>query len=85
MWKNHLKIALRSLGKNKLFTGLNMLGLALGLSVASLLLLYVQDELSFNSSHQKKDDIYRVLVHADFDGQKETLGTAPNAVGPTAK
>jgi len=85
MWKNHLKIALRSLGKNKLFTFLNIFGLALGLSIACLLLLYIQDELSFNGQFSQKDQIYRVLVNASYDGQSRTLGNAPNSLGPAAK
>lgn len=85
MWKNHLKIAFRSLGKNKLFTGLNIFGLAMGLCIASLLLLYIQEELSFDQHYAQKDQIHRILINATYEGQTRTLGNAPNAVGPAVK
>ena len=84
MWKNNVKIIFRSLGKQKLFTGLNMLGLALGLTIASLLLLYINNELSFDRQHQNFQNIYRVLVHVSDDESGEVLATAPNVVGPSA-
>jgi len=84
MWKNHLKIALRGLSKNKLFSALNIFGLATGLTVACLLLLYIQDELSFDKMHQNLDQIHRVVVNVTRGGESERWGSAPNAVGPTA-
>jgi len=85
MLRNHLKIAFRSLSKKKLFAGLNILGLSMGLCIASLLLLYIKDELSFNKMHQNYEQIYRVIVHADFDEEQEKWANAPNVVGPAAK
>lgn len=85
MIKNYLKIAWRSLLKSKLFTALNLLGLALGLTVSLLLMLYVKDELSFDKYHSKAKDIYRVGVTATFDGKSKKWASAPNVVGPTMK
>lgn len=85
MIKNYLKIAWRSLLKSKLFTALNLLGLALGLAVSLLLMLYVKDELSFDKYHSKAKDIYRVGVTATFDGKSQNWANAPNVVGPTMK
>ncbi len=85
MIRNYLKIAWRSLLKSKLFTALNLLGLALGLTVSLLLMLYVKDELSFDKYHSKAKDIYRVGVTATFDGKSEKWANAPNVVGPTMK
>ncbi|MBA4850865.1 ABC transporter permease [Emticicia sp. BO119] len=85
MIKNYLKIAWRSLLKSKLFTALNLLGLALGLTVSLLLMLYVKDELSFDKYHSKAKDIYRVGVTATFDGKSQKWANAPNIVGPTMK
>ena len=78
MLKNHIKIAFRSLLKKKLFAGLNILGLSMGLCIASLLLLYINNELSFNKMHENYEQIYRIIVHADFDGEQEAWAAAPN-------
>lgn len=85
MIQNYLKIAWRSLLKSKLFTALNLLGLALGLTVSLLLMLYVKDELSFDKYHSKAKDIYRVGVTATFDGKSQKWANAPNVVGPAMK
>lgn len=85
MIKNYLKIAWRSLLKSKLFTTLNLLGLALGLTVSLLLMLFVKDELSFDKYHSKAKDIYRVGLTATFDGKSQKWANAPNVVGPTMK
>ncbi|GAB2790044.1 ABC transporter permease [Rhabdobacter roseus] len=85
MIKNYLKMAWRGLLKNRLFTVLNLLGLAVGLAVALLLMLYVKDELRFDRYHTQADRIYRVGLTATFDGTSRKWATAPNAVGPTLK
>ncbi len=83
MLRNYFKIAWRSLVKNRLFTLLNGLGLAVGLAVALLLLLYAKDELAFDRFHRNADRIYRVGLTATFDGKSMKWGNAPNVVGPT--
>ncbi|GAB4027666.1 ABC transporter permease [Spirosoma gilvum] len=85
MLTNYLKIAWRGLLKNRLFTSLNLLGLATGLAVALLLILYVKDELQFDKYHTKVDRIYRVGLTATFDGKSMNWANAPNAVGPALK
>lgn len=85
MLQNYLKIAWRGLLKNRLFTSLNLLGLATGLAVALLLMLYVKDELLFDKYHSKADRIYRVGLTATFDGKSMNWANAPNAVGPALK
>lgn len=85
MLKNYLKIAWRGLLKNRLFTFLNLLGLATGLAVALLLMLYVRDELRFDKYHSKAVRIYRVGVTATFDGKSMKWANSPSAVGPSMK
>jgi putative ABC transport system permease protein len=85
MLTNYLKIAMRNLMKNKLFTGLNVLGLALGIAVALLLLVFVKEELSFDRYHSKVERIYRGVAEVDFGDIKEKWATYPNIVGPTMK
>jgi putative ABC transport system permease protein len=60
MFKNYIKTAFRSLYKNKGFTAINILGLALGLSTCLLIVLYVVDELSYDRYNTKANRIYRV-------------------------
>jgi putative ABC transport system permease protein len=60
MLRNYIKTAFRSLTKNKGFTTINVLGLALGLAACLLIVLYVFDELSYDRYNTKADRIYRV-------------------------
>ncbi len=60
MLKNYLKIALRNLWKFKQVTFINSFGLAVGMTACILMLLWVQDELSYDRFHENADQIYRV-------------------------
>ena len=60
MLSNYLKIALRNLLKYKVYSLINILGLALGIACTILILLWVQDELSYDEFHTNADRIYRV-------------------------
>lgn len=61
MWRNYLKIALRSLKRHKAYTFINVFGLAVGLACCLLILFYVQDELSYDTYHEKADRIHRLV------------------------
>ncbi|MFD2968207.1 ABC transporter permease [Sphingobacterium bambusae] len=61
MITNYIKIAWRNLLKNNGYSSINILGLAIGLACCLLVVLYIQDELSFDHYHTKKDRIYRVV------------------------
>lgn len=60
MLKNYLMVAWRHLRHSKAFTFINVAGLALGMASCLLILLFVQDELSFDQYHEKADRIYRL-------------------------
>ena len=60
MVRNYLKIAVRSLLKNKVYAFLNIFGLTIGITCALLIFLYVQDELTYDQNHKQADNIYRV-------------------------
>lgn len=60
MVKNYLKIAIRSLFKNKVYAFLNIFGLTVGITCSLLIFLYVQDELTYDQNHTQSDNIYRV-------------------------
>lgn len=60
MFKNYFKIAIRNLIKYKTYSTINILGLAIGMASCILILLFVQDEISYDKYHDKADRIYRV-------------------------
>lgn len=60
MFRHNFTLALRNQSKNKVFSIINILGLAVGIAVSILILNYVSFEFSFDNMHQKKDRIYRV-------------------------
>ena len=86
MLQNYLKCSMRALLKNPLFTALNVMGLAIGLTVSLLLFLHVQHELSFDRHHTKIDRIYRVLLQIKMDDvTPASLANAPIGNGSAAK
>jgi hypothetical protein len=62
MLKNYLKIAIRNLTRNKIFSVINIAGLSLGLTCCMLIVLYTKDEVSFDRFQANKDHLYRVMV-----------------------
>ena len=70
MVKNYFKIAIRSLLKNKLFSFINIFGLALGMSCSMLIWLWVRDEISYNSFYPDLEQIYLVRSGSDWKGEK---------------
>jgi putative ABC transport system permease protein len=85
MLKNYIKTALRNLFRNKLYSFLNIAGLAIGIACCVLILLYVQDELSFDRFHENSDNIYRLVP--TFTTSERTMYMATNAhvQGPMLK
>ncbi|AWW00004.1 ABC transporter permease [Arcticibacterium luteifluviistationis] len=77
MLRNYIKIAWRNLLKNKGFSAINIGGLALGMTVAILIGLWVYDEISFDNTHQKKDRIVQVMQHLQGNGDKNTQAWNP--------
>jgi len=83
MWLNYLKIAFRNVLKHKATASINIIGLSIGLASFILILMYVQDELSYDRYHQDADRIYRLISKHDFEGVGEDAASAPFPVGPT--
>ncbi|MFD2036269.1 ABC transporter permease [Belliella marina] len=85
MWKNYLKIAFRNLKRNKFFSIINVMGLAVGMGVCLLILQYIQFELSYDEFHPKSGQIYRVIQTVEKRGEiishspLTTYGVAANA------
>ena len=61
MFINHIKFTLRNLSRHKIFSSINILGLAIGMAGVLMILLWVGHELSYDRFHENADDIYLVL------------------------
>jgi len=83
MFRNYLKIAFRSLRKSKGFTALNIIGLASGLAVCLLIVLYVTDELSYDRYNINADRIYRIDEDLFFNNTQIDAVTTSKYMGPT--
>lgn len=67
MIKNYLKIAWRNLWRNKFFSAINILGLALGMACSVLIILWVQNELSVDAFHKNGDRLYSIIERQYYD------------------
>lgn len=82
MITNYFKIAWRNIVANKLFTALNIAGLAIGLCVCIILFSFVNTALSFDKMYSNSEAIYRVNMETSEDYDFETWASLPNSVGP---
>ena len=82
MIKNYLTVAIRNIARNKTFSAINILGLAIGMACCILILLYVQDELSYDQHHEHADRIYRVAAEGKVAGTMRQFAITPFPMGP---
>jgi putative ABC transport system permease protein len=68
--KNYIKIAARSLWRNKSFSAINIFGLAIGIATCVIIMLFVKQELNYDQHHVKGDDIVRVVFRGQVKGQQ---------------
>ena len=85
MIKNYIKTALRSLTKNKGFTAINVLGLALGIASCLLIVFYVYDELSYDRYNTNADRIYRFNEAIKFGGVANDYAVVPAPLASAVK
>lgn len=79
MFKNYLIIALRHLIKNKVYSFINIFGLAVGLTAVILILLYIQFEISFDTYHEKAERIFRIALEDQKTARRSPVTPAPLA------
>src|SRR5262245_30145976 len=82
MIKNYFKVAIRYLLRNKGYTSINILGLAIGIACCVLIMLFVRSEWSYDRFHSKSDRLYRVWLQENYgEGQVFTNTITPIPLG----
>ena len=82
MLKNYLLSAFRNFRKNKLFTFINITGLALGLAGCLLIILFTYNEISFEKMHKNRDSIYRIALYLQHGESKLPFAAAMPPLAP---
>ncbi|MEL6720244.1 MAG: ABC transporter permease, partial [Bacteroidota bacterium] len=85
MLHNHIKLAFRSLRKNRLFTFINILGLSIGMAASIMIYIWVQNEWSYDSFYEKTDQLNRVFCHWDGGGERIYIDAIPIMMRDKAK
>ena len=85
MLKNYFISAYRSIKKNKFYSFLNIFGPAIGITCAILILLYVQEELTFDKHYKNYDRIYRLESDFNISGKATLAALVPIPMAPTLK
>jgi len=85
MIRNYIKTAWRNLLKNKFYSVINIVGLTAGLAIGILILLWVQDELSFDSFHKQADNIYRMELFGGTGTSRQIWQVTPAPMGLLVK
>jgi putative ABC transport system permease protein len=85
MIKNYFLIAFRNICKNIGFSLINILGLSIGITATLLILLWVQDELSFDRFHENAENLYQVEEDQYYSGEVYHVTVTPYPCGPAWK
>ncbi len=83
MWRNYITVALRNISKNRVFTLINVSGLAIGLASAILILLFIIKERSFDRFHEHTQQIYRMYIDGGIGEQGFRGAWTSMAMAPT--
>jgi putative ABC transport system permease protein len=85
MIKNYLKIAYRSLMKRKAYSFINVVGLAIGMAVCLLIVLFIKSETGFDKFHKEGDNIYRLVVERKYPGRSTSYSNIPQSYAQAVK
>lgn len=85
MLNNYLKTTFRNLWKNRTYGFLNIFGLAIGITCAALIFLWVEDETAFNHNFAKRDYLYHVMQNEKNDNGIFTNGSTPGPLAAALK
>src|SRR5215213_6342874 len=81
MIRNYLKTALRNMTRNKISSFINISGLSIGITCALLIVIFIQNELSYDKFHKDASRIYQVVLNGNFNGQEFWNGNIAPPVG----
>ncbi len=86
MLKNYLKITIRNIKRHKAFSFINITGLGIGLAISLFIVLWVQNELSYDRFHKNYKNIYRIVEHwMILDGSVNPGASTPYPLGPALR
>ncbi|MFY8001303.1 MAG: ABC transporter permease [Candidatus Kapaibacteriota bacterium] len=85
MFQNYIKIALRSIMRQKGYAAITIVGLAVGISSCLLVWLFVSNELQYDTQHSKRDRLYRVTSNMTLSGQTTAMARSSWMISPTLK
>jgi len=85
MLRNYSKIAWRNVKKHKGYSFINIAGLAIGMACCILILLWVQDEFSYDNFHENRENIYSIIRHVRAENVTSHYVIMPNPLGPAIK
>ena len=83
MWKNFIRVTIRSINKNKAFNVINISGLAIGLASAIFIILYIISETSYDRFNERSADIYRLYLDGKMAGSEIIAAANAPIMGPT--
>ena len=83
MWKNYLKISFRNLGKRKLYTGINLIGLTIAIVSFLAICLYIQHEWSYDKMYADYERIYKFNQEFVSQGESQLVSSTPSSLIPT--
>src|ERR1041385_3744691 len=82
MLKNYFKIAWRNIARNRVYSIINIAGLAVGMACVIFIAFYVIDELNYDRFFKDADRIYQVNLDGNFGTEEFITGNTPPTVGP---
>jgi putative ABC transport system permease protein len=85
MFSNYIKTAFRNLKKKKVFSTINILGLALGLACSMLIMLWVNDEYRMDRFHKNNDRLYSIVEKQYYDGKIDAVYATPGLMADELK
>ena len=85
MFADYFKMAFRNLLRKKVYSGINILGLSIGLACSFFILLWVIDETSYDKFHANGDQLYKGFRHMTTGGQTYTMNSLPRGIADKMK
>jgi putative ABC transport system permease protein len=85
MFRNYLKTTIRNLWKNKVYGFLNIFGLAIGITCAGLIFLWVENEYTYDQHNTKKNYLYWIRENQAYNGKIYTFNATPGLMAPAMK